>query len=184
MSRLLLLIALIFATCTAAGAASKCGLSSADKVANARLSFDEFDQKGATTSTWRQLEDRGCHAAAVEAAEDYLVNGPALTPDRKEDVLFHEAQSLAFMDDTAQAAHLAAAAIPPDHGNHGDLDWTTYLIGTWGFLVRDKLLLDTAIRKMSREPGEGNAIDSAVLRGLAKCFDSPYRIAYTVCRKK
>jgi hypothetical protein len=187
MSRLLIpFVFLLGVGTTAAHAtdATKCFLSAADKSANARLSFDEFDQKGVTNSTWRQLEDRGCHALTVEAAEDYLVEGPVLTLAHKEDVLFHEAQSLAFLGDTAQAAHFVAAAIPPDRSNHGDLDWTTYLIGTWAFLVREKPLLDASAGKMSLEPGEDNAIDGAVLRGLAKCFNRSYRIAYTVCRPK
>jgi hypothetical protein len=186
MARLLVPFVFLLAMGTTGHAADaeKCLLSAADKAANARLSFDEFDQKGVTKSTWRQLEDRGCHALAVEAAEDYLVNGPVQTLAHKEDVLFHEAQSLAFLGDTAQAAHFVAAAIPPDHSNHGDLDWTTYLIGTWAFLVREKPLLDASSRKMSLESGADNAIDSAVLRGLAKCYYRSYRIAYTGCRPK
>jgi hypothetical protein len=45
-------------------------------------------------------------------------------------------------------------------------------------------LLDASARKMALETGPDNAIDSAVLRGLAKCYNRSYRIAYTVCRPK
>ena len=65
----------------------------------------------------------------VEADEDYLVNGPVLTQDQKQDVMFHEAQSLAMMGRNVEAAHLVAAAIPSDHTGHGELDWTAYLTG-------------------------------------------------------
>ncbi len=161
-----------------------CRLTSADKAANAKLSFDAFDQKGVTNVTWRKLEERGCHALALEADEDYLINGPTLSDDQKQDVMFHEAQSLAFMGRDVEAAHLVAAAIPPDHSGHGELDWTTYLTGTWAFLVEDKSLLDASAAKLSAEKGEGNVIDSAALRGLAKCFGRPYKTAYVDCRPK
>jgi len=171
-------------TSDGAMAGSKCRLSASEKMQNARLTFDDFDQKGTTSTTWRQLDSRGCHAVAAEAAEDYLINGPVLTASHKEDVLFHEAQSLALADKNSQAAQLVAAAIPADRVNHGDLDWTTYLVGTWAFLVNDKVLLDASANKMSVESGPENAIDAAVLRGLARCFNRPYRIAYGSCRPK
>jgi len=169
---------------SSAVAAPNCDLTLADKAANAKLSFDEFDQKGVTASTWRKLEEGGCHAQAVEAAEDYLVNGPALEADQKQDVLFHIGQSFAFWGREAEAAHFVAAAIPPDRGGHGELDWTTYLVGTWAFLAKDKPLLEVSAAKLSAEKGDGNVMDSAVLRGLAKCFARPYKIAYVSCRPK
>jgi len=163
---------------------ASCLLTAADKVANAKLSFDDFDQKGVAPSTWRQLENRGCHERAVAAADDYLINGPALTASQKEDVLFHESQSLAMLGRNEDAAHMVAAAIPPDRANHGDLDWTTYLVGTWAFLVGNKPLLDASGATMAKEIGEPNRIDGAVLRGLSACFGKPYAVAYNDCRPK
>ena len=161
-----------------------CKLTAEDKAANAKLGFEDFDQKGSTPSTWRALMPRNCPGIAAEAADDYLVNGPALTPDQKSDVLFHEAQALAIMGDNAQASRLVAAAIMPDRGTHGDLDWTTYLTGTWAFLVNNRTALDAAAAKLGAEPGEGNRIDAAVLRGLRTCFDKDYDTAYNECRPK
>ena len=167
---------------TAPADEAKCKLTPEDKAANAKLSFDEFDQMGVTASTWRALEEAGCHKLAVEAAEDYLVNGPVLTPSAKSDVLFHIAQSLAFDGDNPGAALMVTAAIPPGRDNHGDLDWTTYLIGTWAFLAKDRARLDAAATKVAAEPGNGNRIDGDVLKGLAACFDKPYAKAYVDCR--
>jgi hypothetical protein len=161
-----------------------CHLTPEDKAANAKLSFDDFDQKGSLPSTWRALMHENCPGRAAEAADDYLVNGPALTPDQKSDVLFHEAQALAIMGDNAQASRLVAAAIMPDRGMHGDLDWTTYLVGTWAFLVSNRTTLDTAAAKLANEPGEGNHVDANVLRGLSDCFDKDYDTAYNECRPK
>jgi hypothetical protein len=161
-----------------------CHLTPDDKMANAKLSFDDFDQKGTLSSTWRALMQANCPGRAAEAADDYLVNGPVLTPDQKSDVLFHEAQALAIMGDNAQASRLVSAAIPPDRSGHGDLDWTTYLEGTWAFLVKDRATLDAAANKMMVEPGDTNRIDANVLRGLQTCFDKDYDTAYNMCRPK
>jgi hypothetical protein len=162
----------------------RCKLTAEDKAANAGLSFDEFDQQGTTPSTWRALMNRGCPGRAAEAADDYLVNGPPQTPEHKSDILFHEAQALAIMGDNAQASRLVAAAIMPDRANHSDLDWTAYLVGTWGFLVNNRGALDIATDKLSGEPGEGNRINANVLRGLQACFDKSYNDAYNACRPK
>jgi hypothetical protein len=175
--------------CVAIGTAAaddghRCKLTVEDKIANAQLSFDDFDQKGTSPSTWRALMNRDCPGGAAEAADDYLVNGPPQTPEHKSDILFHEAQSLAIMGDNAQASRLVAAAIMPDRSNHTDLDWTTYLIGTWAFLVNNRATLDAATAKLAKEPGDGNRINANVLRGLSDCFDKDYDTAYNKCRPK
>lgn len=159
-----------------------CRLTPEEKAANAKLSFEDFDQKGTTSSTWRALMEKGCPGRAAEATDDYLVNGPAQTPEHKSDLLFHEAQAVAIMGDNALASRLVAAAIPPDRGMHGDLDWTTYLIGTWAFLVKDRVTLDAATARMAAEPGDENRTDANVLRGLQTCFDKDYDTAYNGCR--
>ncbi|MGN6148290.1 MAG: hypothetical protein ACTHPD_07110 [Rhizomicrobium sp.] len=176
--------ALVCASVTAALAddGHRCKLTPDDKAANATLSFDDFDQKGTTPSTWRALMNRDCPGRAAEAADDYLVNGPPLTPNEKSDVLFHEAQSLAIMGDNAQASRLVAAAIMPDRASHGDLDWTVYLTGTWAFLVNNRGALDAAAAKLAAEPGDGNRVNASVLRGLQACFDKSYDEAYNGCR--
>jgi len=187
MFRGILLISVLFCASITAALADDghhCKLTADEKAANAKLSFDEFDQQGTTPSTWRALMNRDCPGRAAEAADDYLVNGPAQTPEHKSDILFHEAQALAIMGDNAQASRLVAAAIMPDRANHGDLDWTTYLVGTWGFLVNNRAALDDASAKLSAEPGEANQTDAKVLRGLQACFDKSYDEAYNQCRPK
>ena len=171
--------------CASAGTAfadeAKCTLTPADKAANARLSFDDFDQKGVTPSTWRALEVAGCRKQAVEAAQDYLVNGPPQTAGAKSIILFHIAQTLAIDGDNTRAALMVATALYPDHASPPDLDWETYLRGTWAFLVRDKAMLDVSVAKLLRETGDGNRINGGVLKGLSACFDKPYAEAYLGC---
>lgn len=72
----------------------------------------------------------------------------------------------------------------PDRGMRTDLDWTTYLTGTWAFLVNNRGALDAAAVKLSSEPGDGNHINANVLRGLQACFDKDYDTAYNDCRPK
>ena len=180
------LVAAAILLCAGGGAAAAahgpCVLTSADKIANRRLTFQQFDQDGVTRSTWRALDLAGCHALAAEAADDYLANGPAQTEGHKSDILFHEAQSLAYNGDRIVAARLVAAAIPPGRGRHGELDWTAYLTGTWAFLAKDRATLDAAARKMAAELGDSNALDGGILKGLLQCFDKPYAEAYVACR--
>ena len=178
-----MILSLLFANAAFADEA-KCHLTVEEKAANSKLSFDEFDQKGITPSTWRKLENAGCHAQAVEAAEDYLVNGPPQTDGIKSDILFHIAQSTAMAGDNNRAALIVAAARPADHSSHGDLDWPAYLTGTWAFLTKNKSLLDASLTKMADEPVNSNKVDADVLRGLQKCFDKSYVVAYDDCRPK
>ena len=53
-----LLALLLFGISTTDGAMAKsnCRLSADEKLQNAHLSFDDFDQTGTTTTTWRHLE--------------------------------------------------------------------------------------------------------------------------------
>jgi hypothetical protein len=161
-----------------------CHLTAADKAANAQLSFDDFDQKGVTPVTWRRLSNRGCHALAVEAAEDYLVHAHFRTASEQRDVMFHIGQSLGMSGKYDAAALMVAGAKAPAAESSGDLDWNTYVDGTWAFLKRDKAALARAREILLAEPGKGNEINGAALAGLLACFDKPYEVAYgSACRK-
>ena len=61
-------------------APGQCVLTSEDKAANAKLSWVDFDQKGTLPSTGRELMERGCYQAAVDAWADYMINGPVANP--------------------------------------------------------------------------------------------------------
>jgi len=159
---------------TALAADATCTLTPADKTANRLLTFQQFDQDGITPATWRRLQEAGCGAQALDAVDDYLANGPPQTPNHKSIILFHEAQTLGLMGREAEAARMVAAAIPPDRVAGGDPDWTTYLIGTWAFFTKDRAGLEQAEAAMAAEPGDGNRLDTNVLRGLLTCFDKPY----------
>ena len=159
-------------------AAPQCRLTAADKAANARLSYDDFDQKGTLPSSWRALSNAGCDLMAAEAAEDYMLHHALLRESERGNLLFHEAQSLALAGEERQAAKLVAATRylkqKPDDG----FDWNTYVEGTWAFLVKDRARLAAAAAKLSAQKSEDNAMNARVLRGLEKCFTRPYKEAY------
>jgi hypothetical protein len=160
-----------------------CQITLADKASNAQMSFEDFDQKGVTPSTWRQLSDRGCDAAAIEAAEAYLADARFTKASEQRDVMFHIAQSLGLLGKYDEAALLVAASKNPISSPGDDLDWNAYLDGTWAFFKRDKARLDQARKTLLSEPGRGNQINGSALTGLLRCFDKPYRLAYqATCR--
>jgi hypothetical protein len=182
-------LVLAFALLLPAGASSgdiepACHLTAADKAANAQLSFDDFDQKGVSPVTWRRLSTRGCHLLAVESAEDYLVHAHFRTASEQRVLMFHIGQSLGMIGKYDAAAMMVAGTKTPTSESSGDLDWNTYVDGTWAFLKRDKAALARAREILVAETGKGNEINGAVLTGLLNCFDQPYEAAYgTACRK-
>jgi hypothetical protein len=160
--------------------ASKCSISQADKVANAKLSFEQFDQEGALPSTWRQLQARGCQREAIEAVQDYAARGPALEPRQQRIVLFHLGQSLAMLGEERQAATFIGLTREPPGSRppENTLNWNDYVTGTWAFLVKDRALLASARDAVLSKPGQGNQINGRILAGLERCFDKPYAEAY------
>ncbi|GAA0525015.1 hypothetical protein FHS83_001883 [Rhizomicrobium palustre] len=171
--------ALIILFCNGAAFASPpCALTPADKAANAALSYDDFDQKGALPSSFRALDTRGCDREAAAAAEDYMLHHPGLSDGERINVLFHEGQSLAVSGAERTAAMLIAAAKDLSQKPDDPFDWNTYVEGTWAFLVKERGRLEAATTKLSSSRGEGNAINAQILRGLLGCFDRTYKEAY------
>ena len=54
------------------------------------------------------------------------------------------------------------------------MDWNTYVRGVWGFLTKDRVLLDRSLGDLTAAQGRRNGINAGQLRRLAKCFDRPY----------
>ena len=117
---------------------NECRLTDADLAANAALSFDDFDQKAVLPSTARQLVGRGCFSAAARADEHYLLFGKAITVGQQRVVTFHLGQALALDGDERDAARVIAAALNPAQSADAPLDWNTYVIGVWSYLVKDR----------------------------------------------
>jgi hypothetical protein len=159
-----------------------CDLTQADKDANAKLSFEDFDQESSNPKSWRGLSNAGCWEQAIEASQDYTARGPILEPYHQRIMLFHYGQSLATMGREAEAAPFIAFSREPKGsrplGNM--LNWNDYVTGTWAFLIHDRELLIAMRDRVLESPGRGNVINGNILSKLERCFGKPYSVAYSI----
>jgi len=155
----------------------RCHLSEADLAANARLTFQQFDQDGTTPATARKLGERNCFGEAVRATEHYLIHGPVLDPNQRIVVTWHLGQFLVLAGNEHEAARIIVTARRPADPERPAFDWNSYVIGTWAFLVRDRPLLEMSARTL-RATGAPNALNADKLERLLRCFDQSYREAY------
>lgn len=158
-----------------AGPDTVCRLTEADRAANRSLSFRDFDQGGSDNpSTGWNLAIAGCHAEAAMADEDYLLNGPALSDYERAVVRWHMALEIAATGREAEAATLVATAVDDAEPTPDAFEWNTYVRGVWGFLRKDRAVLDGALTALRAAPGGRNAMNARALGRLSKCFDRPY----------
>lgn len=167
---------LLAAAAPAATNTAGCTLSTEDKAANAKLSFEDFDQKGVTEATSRKLGERGCWKEAAEATEHYLIHGPFGSEAQQRVMRFHLAQALANSGDKARAAVVVAGTRNPLETLAGptDLRWNDFVAGHWAFFTGDRPLLEASVAEMRKGAGFGNRLNTALLEGLAKCFGQSY----------
>lgn len=181
MLEVLMLVATILAAPEPAG----CRLSAEGKAANARLNFEDFDQKETLPSSARTLVNKGCWSAATEATQHYLINGPLATDRQQRILLFHLAQQLANAGDEKRAVVVVAGARYPDEvlSKPTDLRWNDFVRAHWAFFAKDRPLLERALAAVKGGDGFGNRLNAALVEGLTKCFDKPYLQAVsTPCR--
>jgi hypothetical protein len=150
-----------------------------EKNDNAKLSVAEFDYTPTTPSTARALGNRGCHAAAAEAGQDYLVRAVIDNERDRSNVIFHIGQNLAMSGDERAAALIVAAAKRTGQKIGSAFDWNSYVTGTWAYLRRDRGLLLTSFEALRAQQGEGNQTNAKVLGGLLHCYGQPYSSAYS-----
>lgn len=93
----------------------------------------------------------------------------------------HMARNLAYAGDEAAAAQAAASARRSDQRTDGEipLDWNSYVQGLYGFLIRDRALLDDNLARLMASGREGDAYNGRNLSALSKCFDKSYTDAMT-----
>ena len=172
---------LLLAFLASAGSATplKCALGPDDRIANARLSFEDFDQKGTGPQTARKLAERGCWKEAAEATGHYLANGPLGTEGQQRVLRFHLAQQLANAGREAEAASVVAGARNPGEqlADAETLRWNDFVRGHWAFFTKDRTALQASLAAVAGGQGFGNRLNTALLQGLLKCFDRPYRVA-------
>lgn len=159
--------------------ATACALTAEDKAANAKLSFDDFDQKGVTPATARKLAEVGCWAESAEATQHYLLYGPPASEGQQRVLRFHLAQQLANAGRERDAAVVMSSARNPGEtlSDPATLRWNDFVRGHWAFFTKDKAMLQTSVAALDGGTGFGNRLNKALLQGLLKCFDRSYRDA-------
>lgn len=122
------------------------------------------------------LAGRGCYRAAAAASRDYLARGPLLSVREQAVTQLHMARNLAFAGDEAAAAQAAASArrsdLPPDADIR--LDWNTYVEGLYGFLTKDRELLERSLAKLMRSGRDADVYNGRNLAALSACFEASY----------
>jgi hypothetical protein len=155
-------------------------LTDNDRIQNLTLSFRDFDQSGTLPSTARKLSERECYAQAALAGQDYLAKKEGLVAREINILTWHLAQNRASSGAEQEAAWLMLAARrpPADLPEADGVDWNTYALGSWAFLVKDKVTLDAAVARVSAQPGARNQMNHRALRGLQNCYGQSYRATY------
>jgi hypothetical protein len=174
-----MITALFLALVAPTAPSTSCAITAEQKAANARLSFDDFDQKGVTPETARKLAEAGCWAESAEATQHYLLYGPPVTDGQQRVLRFHLAQQLANAGREKEAAVVMAGARKSDEQLTGPevLRWNDFVRGHWAFFTKDKAMLEASVTSLNSGTGFGNRLNGALLQGLLKCFDRSYRAA-------
>jgi len=155
-----------------------CQVAEAERDRNRLMTFEAFDQAGDGPATARKLGERGCNAAAAEATENYLLNGPLATDAQRAVLTWHLAQFLALDGQEREAARLMAASRRAAPEQPDGFDWNAYVAGSAAFLRRDRPALDQAAARLAAAPGVRNQMNARVLGRLQRCFDRSYAEAY------
>lgn len=147
--------------------------------ATAAREWADFEFSTETPGGPMWLASKGCYARAAEAARDYLARGPLLTVRQQAITQLHRGRNLAFAGQEAAAAEAVASARRSDQTSDAPLDWNAYVEGVYGFLIKDRDLLDSRLATLRARPGQGDAVNAANLARLSLCFERSYMEAQT-----
>lgn len=127
------------------------------------------------------LAQRGCYRAAAAISRDYLARGPLLSVREQAITQLHMARNLAYAGDEAAAAQAAASARRSDQrlDIENPLDWNAYVQGLYGFLAKDRALLEDNLARLKASGAEGDAYNGRNLQALSTCFEASYTDAMT-----
>lgn len=122
------------------------------------------------------LAGRGCYRAAADLSRDYLAKGPLLSVREQAITQLHRARNLAYAGDETAAAQAAAGARRSDQRTDQEipLDWNSYVQGLYGFLVKDRALLEANRERLLTSGRQGDAFNGRNLSALSTCFSRSY----------
>ena len=155
-----------------------------DRDAQMERAWSDFEFEHDTPGGPMALAGRGCYQAAADVAREYLARGPLLSVREQAITQLHRARNLAYAGDETAAAQAAAGARRSDQRTDQEipLDWNSYVQGLYGFLIKDRALLEAnRARLLARAAAgfEGDAMNGRNLSALSACFDRSYTEAMT-----
>ncbi|MFN7400314.1 MAG: hypothetical protein ACK5SX_14955 [Sandaracinobacter sp.] len=156
------------------GRVSTCMVTLADFKRNRTLSWADFDLSPDMYKGAMWLSSRGCYKEAVVVGRDYLAHGPSLSIREHAITTFHMARNAARAGDKESAALLAAASRRSDQAPDAPLDWNSYVIGFYGYLIADRALVQASYYRLLAKGGESNRINAAVLARTLSCFERSF----------
>jgi hypothetical protein len=148
---------------------------------NAARDWEDFEFSTDKPGSPMWYADQGCYRRAAEASREYLTRGPLLGVRESAISHLHMARYLAFAGDEAGAAQALAGARRSDQrtGAEIPLDWNAYVEGLYGFLVKDRGLLEARLASLQLSPNEGDRYNGRNLYWLSRCFERTYMEAQT-----
>lgn len=148
---------------------------------NAARDWEDFEFSTDKPGSPMWYADKGCYRRAAEASREYLTRGPLLGVRESAISHLHMARYLAFAGDEAGAAQALAGARRSDQrtGAEIPLDWNAYVEGLYGFLVKDRGLLEARLASLQLSPNEGDHYNGRNLYWLSRCFERTYMDAQT-----
>lgn len=155
-----------------------CSVDTAAQMSRPWLDY-EFSTETPGGPMW--LAGRGCYRAAAAISREYLARGPLLSVREQAITQLHMARNLAYAGDEPAAAQAAASARRSDQRTDAEipLDWNAYVEGVYGFLVKDRGLLDWSLAKLRASGRDGDALNGRNLSALSTCFALSYTEAMT-----
>ncbi|MGQ3044997.1 MAG: hypothetical protein ACT6R7_14040 [Brevundimonas aurantiaca] len=148
---------------------------------NALRDWEDFEFSTDIPGSPMWYADRGCYRRAAQASREYLTRGPLLGIRESAISHLHMARYLAFAGDEAGAAQALAGARRSDQraGTEIPLDWNAYVEGLYGFLVKDRGLLEVRLARLQASANQGDRYNGANLSWLSRCFERSYMEAQT-----
>ena len=166
-----------------------CAVAYAIAASNApSLDYRAFDQD--PEAGWRGIRT-ACPRQAVRLIDSYLIlRRSSLKETESANLNFHALQiELSLRRNRAALKRIPRAFVPFDT-SVGPLDWNAYVGATRAFLTRDRQSFDRYRATLSMRKRHGTCSDASCERQdqnlpaverLARCWGSPYEVAYYRC---